>query len=96
MNILEKDVRPDNTWMTQIYFCFLQKTFSPAYALWERELERERKNDQGCEDLGWINSGGENPKSRSHISDGGDTKQKWTNQGQRARLEHVCLYVKDT
>lgn len=35
----------------------------------------------------------EEPKIRSHISDHGESKQKWTNKGQRARLELVC---KDT
>ena len=28
---------PDNTWMTQIYFCFLQKTFSPRLCVMGKE-----------------------------------------------------------
>ena len=35
----------------------------------------------------------EEPKSRSHTSDDGEAKQKWTKKGQRAKLEYVC---KDT
>ena len=31
----------------------------------------------------------EEPKSRNHSSDDGETKQKWTKKGQKAWPEHV-------